>query len=68
MKKILVAWIEQTVQFDSATEYMDFIEKLEKSKKKYFVMSKEEHEDGTVLICIRKQYNNNRFPESWCTK
>lgn len=61
MKKILEAWIEQKIQFDSKTEWLTFYHDLKNGKKAYEVVSEEKRSDGSVLVHIRRQYNNNKF-------
>lgn len=63
MKKILTAWIEQTVQFDSESESLTYIEELKKSGRKFNIISNKQDESGKVCLQIRKQYNNNTFPD-----
>lgn len=63
MKKIIVAWVEQILEFDSKLEYMAYMASL-KQKGQYFKeMHYEQKESGIVRIRIRKQYNNNIFPD-----
>lgn len=63
MKKILLAWIEQKLQFDSEQESLTYIEELKKSDKKFSILSNEQDASGKVCLQIRKQYNNNTFPD-----
>jgi hypothetical protein len=58
MKKIITAWIEQIVEFDSDAAKRDFISELNQSKRKYMIISQE-----GLRLHIRKQYNNNAFPQ-----
>lgn len=60
--KIKQAWIEQILEFESKVQYAAWLEKLKDSGKKYKVVSVTDFGDG-VLIRVRKQYNNNCFPE-----
>lgn len=62
MKKILSAWIEQILQFDSKSEYMEYINDLEQKKQKFSVVEQEQDSSGKVTLRIRKRYNNNVFP------
>lgn len=57
MKHIEAAWIEQILTFDSVGEADEYIRKLEASKQRFSIISR----DG-VRIRIRKQYNKNWFP------
>ena len=63
MKKIVAAWIEQILEFDGKLEYMAYVEGLKQKKQKFKAVSFEQLESGVVRIRIRKQYNNNNFPE-----
>lgn len=64
MKKIIAAWIEQVLEFDSKLEYLAYLEGLKNGKRQKFkVMSSVQLESGAVRIVIRKQYNNNAFPD-----
>lgn len=61
MKKILEAWIEQKIQFDSEMEWMTFYHDLKNGKKAYEVISEEKRSDGSVVVHLLRQYNNNKF-------
>lgn len=63
MKKIIAAWIEQILEFDSKLEYMVYMEGLEKKGQKFKVLKHEQLKSGVVRIDIQKQYNNNAFPD-----
>ena len=63
MKKILLAWIEQVVQFDSKLESLTYIEELRRSSRKFSIVSNKQDNSGKVYLQIRKQYNNNNFPD-----
>lgn len=63
MKKILEAWIEQKIKFDSEMEYRAFYHDLKNGKKAYEVVSEEKCSDGSVVVHLLRQYNNNKFPE-----
>lgn len=62
MKKILFAWIEQILQFDSKLEYLAYISDLEQKKQKFLVVEQNQDVSGKVTLHIKKQYNNNVFP------
>lgn len=64
MKKILSAWIEQILQFDSKLEYMAYISDLEQKKQKFSVVEQGQDSSGKVTLHIKKQYNNNIFPSN----
>jgi hypothetical protein len=64
VKKIVAAWIEQILEFPTKLEYLAYIESLKKGKpQKFKETSFEQLESGVVRITIRKQYNNNAFPD-----
>lgn len=63
MKKIIAAWIEQILEFPSKLEYMAYMESLKQKKQKFKEVHYEQLESGVVKIQIRKQYNNNAFPD-----
>lgn len=64
MKKIVAAWIEQILEFPSKIEYLAYMESLKNGKpKKFKQVLFEQLEAGVIRIVIRKQYNNNVFPE-----
>ena len=63
MKKILSAWIEQILQFDSESGYRAYVRDLEQKKQKFSVVEQEQDSSGKVTLHIKKQYNNNIFPK-----
>lgn len=58
MKHIDAAWIEQILKFDNEIEIDEYLKKLEDSRQRYAVVSR----NGTKLR-VRKQYNKNWFPK-----
>lgn len=64
MKKILEAWIEQKLQFSSEMEWIAFYYDLKNGRKAYEILKEEKCSDGSVLVQLRKQYNNNKFPKA----
>lgn len=63
MKKIVAAWIEQILEFDSLEESNCYARDLINKGKKFAVMAVDENlPDGHVRVRLRKQYNNNNFP------
>lgn len=63
-KRTVAAWIEQILEFPTKLEYLAYIESLKKGKpQKFKETSFEQLESGVVRITIRKQYNNNAFPD-----
>nr|UVY17277.1 MAG: hypothetical protein [Bacteriophage sp.]DAD79441.1 MAG TPA: hypothetical protein [Siphoviridae sp. ct7FW4] len=63
MKKIISAWIEQVIEFDSMTEYQKFINDLKNGKKAYRIITPGCEVDNKICTHIMRQYNNNSFPE-----
>lgn len=64
VKKIVAAWIEQILEFPTKLEYLAYMESLKKGRpQKFKETSFEQLESGVVRITIRKQYNNNAFPD-----
>jgi len=64
MKKIILAWIEQVLEFDSTADYNIYLTDLDRKGQKYDVTKHEVLDSGVVKVRIRKQYNNNQFPNS----
>lgn len=62
VKKVITAFIEQELQFDSKLEYLAYMESLKQSKKQFKEVQYKQLESGEVVITVRKQYNNNVFP------
>lgn len=63
MKKIIAAWIEQILEFPSKLEYLAYMEILKQKNQRFHVVKEEQLQSGVVQIRIRKQYNNNAFPD-----
>lgn len=63
MKKILTAFIEQVIQFDSKLEYLRYLEDMKYKPGKFKVIDEKQDASGKVFRTIRKQYNNNEFPD-----
>ena len=63
MKKIIAAWIEQILEFPSKLEYLAYMGILKQKKQRFHVVKEEQLKSGVMLIRIRKQYNNNAFPD-----
>lgn len=64
MKKVKIAWIEQILEFDSVEEAAGYKKSLETGRPQKFKILEEGIVDGgKVEIRIRKQYNNNAFPD-----
>ena len=63
-KRILSAFIEQSLQFDCRTEYEAYVLGLKHGKNKYSLNNFRTDEEGKVYVTVRKQYNNNVFPDA----
>lgn len=63
VKTIVEAWIEQILEFPSKLEYMAYMESLKQKKQRFKEVHYEQLQSGVVRIQIRKQYNNNAFPD-----
>lgn len=63
MKKIIAAWIEQILEFPSKLEYLAYISGLEQKEQKFKEVTCNQDVSGKVTLRIRKQYNNNNFPD-----
>lgn len=64
MKKVKIAWIEQVLEFDSVEEATGYRKILETGRpQKFKILDERMTESGKVEIRIRKQYNNNAFPD-----
>jgi len=64
VKKVLVAFIEQVLQFDSHAEYESYIHGLKTGRpQKFKEVDVKTDAAGKVHLTIRKQYNNNDFPD-----
>lgn len=61
MKKILATCIKQIIQFDSEAEFEAFLKKLIGT---YHIVSENVSRDGTVIVEINRNYNNNKLIEN----
>ena len=72
MKRIKAACITQTLVFSNhdgemteyakkmiQKEYEKYKEQLDKSRTKYVILSENINDDGSIIIEIKKQYNNS---------
>lgn len=64
VKHILKAFIEQVVQLDSEADYKDYVDSLERGRTLYCIKDVRKDAAGKVFVTIRKQYNNNAFPDA----
>ena len=63
MKKIVKAWIQQIIEFDSEEEYNKYADEISKNGKKWDASLVIDEKIGKVTATVRKQYNNNAFPD-----
>ena len=72
MKRIKAACLEQTLHFynpDSTSfrtpeyEYKAYLKRLERSNTAYKIISEEKQEDGSLIIKLKKQYNDYPYGE-----
>ncbi len=64
MKKVKIAWIEQILEFDSVEEVSAYTASLKNGRpQKFKIIDERILETGKVELRIRKQYNNNAFPD-----
>lgn len=58
MKRILSACMEQTQRFESEMDLAAYLKKLERKRTAYKVVSQQVQPDGSVVVEIKKAYNN----------
>lgn len=63
-KHILTAFIEQVVQLDSDADYQAYVQSLERGRTLYCIKDVKKDAEGKVYVTVRKQYNNNVFPDA----
>lgn len=63
MRRIIAAWIEQELEFDSRMEYLTYISELEQTGREFREVSYHQDDSGKVHLRVMKQYNNNIFPK-----
>lgn len=63
-KHILTAFIEQVVQLDSDADYQVYVQDLKRGKPLYCIKDVKKDAAGKVYVTVRKQYNNNVFPDA----
>lgn len=55
------AAVEQEILFPSTQNYNEYKKKLERKDEPYQVMSESLQTDGSIIVTMRKRYNNNAF-------
>lgn len=63
-QKILTAFIEQVVQLENESDYQKYLNFLKAGRTLYCIKDKKTDAAGKVYVTIRKQYNNNVFPDA----
>lgn len=63
MKRIVHACIDELLRFENKSEADVFLRRLEYGRRFNRVESITHNEDGTVLIRVKRQYNNAPFPD-----
>lgn len=58
-KRIVAAWVEQIVEFDTKAERDAFCQRLVNDGRPYDVL--DDFKWGTLAVRIRKQYNKNNL-------
>lgn len=64
MKRVVSACVEQTLRFDTSKEanpqddFKQYLSKLNKKHTKYEVMDTQIDKDGSLVVKIKKEYNN----------
>lgn len=61
-KKIIEAWIQQVLEFDTKEEAQKWWDLVDESDVLYHIDSFDTQEDGTIRVTVMKQYNKNYFP------
>lgn len=63
MKRIVTACIDELLKFDNQSEADIFLRRLKYSARRHRVERVQPQEDGTVMIRIKRQYNNALLPD-----
>ena len=63
-QKILTAFIEQVVQLENESDYQQYLNFLKAGRILYCIKDVKKDAAGKVYVTIRKQYNNNVFPDA----
>ena len=59
--KIITAFIEQTIEFSNQSELDEYVKRM--NGKPFKIVATMPYDDGSVMVKIRKGYNNNKFPD-----
>lgn len=63
MKRIVTACIDELLRFENRSEADIFLRRLKYSPRRHRVESVQNLEDGTVMIRLKRQYNNAPLPD-----
>lgn len=63
MKRIVTACIDELLRFENKSEADVFLRRLKYSSRRHRVESVQDMDDGTVMIRIKRQYNNAPLPD-----
>ena len=63
VKKIVKAWIQQIIEFDSEEEYNKYADEIANTRNTWDASLLIDEKTGKVTATVRKQYNNNTFPD-----
>jgi hypothetical protein len=64
MRRVTSACLQQTMRFDTSKEanpqedLKKYLSKLDKNRTKYEVVDCQEENDGSLVVKIKKEYNN----------
>ena len=61
-KRIVTAFIEQVIEFDTEVEYECYLFDLKMRKPLFCIKDVKKDESGKVIVTIRKQYNKKCVP------
>lgn len=59
--KILQSAVEQEILFPSEKCYEDYLALLKTKNEPYRIVSQKKQQDGTMIVVMRKRYNNTKF-------
>jgi len=58
MKRILSACLEQTQRFECEADLQTWLKGLERKRTAYQILSREAQPDGSVIVQLKRAYNN----------
>ena len=62
--KIVQAAVEQEIAFPDKACFEEYIKGLDQKQEPYQIVSENLQDDGSVIVVMRKRYNNNLFLEA----